>query len=153
AFGADPDIAIPTLPDVAGVLRDIVFTTYAEPAGLDHGEIVQDHPDFSADVPRQRGTITQVFGAAPAGIVLGCDPRGIQLPVAAAFAALKLVEHVRLVPEVRVGCELVLQLVRQLVEECGRRHVGSAVGAAIGDPEQAQLGRIDHRGRTPLGHG
>ena len=44
------------------------------------------------------------------------------------------------------------QLVGQLVEQLGRRHVGGAAGAAIRDPQQFQLGGIDHRRHAPLGN-
>ena len=151
--GADPGITVPAPADVAGILRDVAPGTDVEPAGMNLSQVFLKHLDLPADVGRQRGAIDRGAGLGADGGVVGREHMGVQLAGAAVGAALILVEQFRLVPQVGVGSELVLQLVGQLGDEFGRGHVGGAVGAPIGDPQKAQLGRVDHRRHAPLGNG
>jgi hypothetical protein len=61
-----------------------------------------------------------------------------------------LVEQLGFVTLVGVGVELVLQLVSQLVQELGPGHLGRAERASVGDAQEAELDRVDHRCHTPL---
>ena len=102
---------------------------------------------------RASGERSRPAGAGARGVVVRRDDPRVDPGEVLALARLILVEQLRLAPQVRVERDLVLQLVRQLVEDLGRGHLGGAVGASVGDAEEPQFERVDDRGHPPLGHG